>query len=38
MITLLNRKKNLNQLFQTGDFVYGEGFVNLSLFIVKLKS
>ncbi len=25
MITLLNRKKNLNPLFQTGDVVYGEG-------------
>jgi len=24
-ITLLNRKKNLNPLFQTGDVVYGEG-------------
>ena len=23
MITLLNRKKNLNPLFQTGDVVYG---------------
>ena len=25
MITLLNRKKNLNPLFQTGDVLYGEG-------------
>ena len=25
MITLLNRKKNLSPLFQTGDVVYGEG-------------
>jgi len=25
MVTLLNRKKNLNPLFQTGDVVYGEG-------------
>jgi hypothetical protein len=25
MITLLNRKKNWNPLFQTGDVVYGEG-------------
>ena len=25
MITLLNRKKKLNPLFQTGDVVYGEG-------------
>ena len=25
MITLLNRKKILNPLFQTGDVVYGEG-------------
>ncbi len=25
MITLLNIKKNLNPLFQTGDVVYGEG-------------
>ena len=25
MITLLNKEKNLNPLFQTGDVVYGEG-------------
>jgi len=25
MITLLNRKKNLNHLFQTGDVLYGVG-------------
>jgi len=36
-ITLLNRKKNLNPLFQTGDVVYGEGKLRDMVFKPSFK-